>query len=114
MCIRDSGNSFSQDAVEQYLYELAEAAGYELIIGNMYIGGCDLDKHCLLYTSPRDIYHHHLPELKQLMQAGLGKHNVPDNQRFNEPNKLSGRYRLARKVFRHSRKPSRSYRRMAP
>ena len=22
------------------------------------------------------------------MQAGLGKHNVPDNQRFNEPNKL--------------------------
>lgn len=29
----------SQDAVEQYLYELAEAAGYELIIGNMYIGG---------------------------------------------------------------------------
>ena len=39
-------------------------------------------------VEPRDIYHHHLPELKQLMQAGLGKHNVPDNQRFNEPNKL--------------------------
>ena len=39
-------------------------------------------------VEPRDIYHHYLPELKQLMQAGLGKHNVPDNQRFNEPNKL--------------------------
>lgn len=39
-------------------------------------------------VEPRDIYHHHLPELKQLMQAGLGKRDVPDNQRFNEPNKL--------------------------
>ena len=39
------GNSFSQDAVEQYLYELAKAAGIEVVIGNMYIGGCDLDKH---------------------------------------------------------------------
>lgn len=39
------GNSFSQDAVEQYLYELAQAAGIEVVIGNMYIGGCDLDKH---------------------------------------------------------------------
>ncbi len=39
------GNSFSQDAVEQYLYELADAAGIKTIIGNCYIGGCDLDKH---------------------------------------------------------------------
>lgn len=39
------GNSFSQDAVEQYLYDLAKASGIEVIIGNMYIGGCDLDKH---------------------------------------------------------------------
>lgn len=39
------GNSFSQDAVEQYLYELGAAAGKEMIIGNMYIGGCNIDKH---------------------------------------------------------------------
>ena len=39
-------------------------------------------------VEPRDIYHHHLPELKQLMQVGLGKRDVPDNQRFNEPNEL--------------------------
>ena len=39
-------------------------------------------------VEPRDIYHHYLPELKQLMQAGLGKRDVPDNQRFNEPNEL--------------------------
>ena len=36
------GNSFSQDAVEQYLYELLKAEGIEAIIGNMYIGGCSL------------------------------------------------------------------------
>lgn len=39
------GNSFSQDAVEQYLYELFEAAGQKVIIGNLYIGGCSLERH---------------------------------------------------------------------
>ena len=39
------GNSFSVDAVEQYLYELAQADGQKVIIGNMYIGGCSLEKH---------------------------------------------------------------------
>ena len=33
------GNSFSQDAVEQYLHELGEAEGITMIIGNMFIGG---------------------------------------------------------------------------
>ncbi|MGM9735725.1 MAG: DUF4886 domain-containing protein [Candidatus Cryptobacteroides sp.] len=39
------GNSFSQDAVEQYLYELFDAAGQKVIIGNLYIGGCTLETH---------------------------------------------------------------------
>lgn len=39
------GNSFSQDAVEQYLNELAEAEGISTIIGNMFIGGCSLERH---------------------------------------------------------------------
>src|SRR5690606_21763924 len=39
------GNSFSQDALEQYLHELAAAAGKSIIIGNMYIGGAPLSKH---------------------------------------------------------------------
>ena len=39
------GNSFSQDAVEQYLHELAEAEGISTIIGNMFIGGCTLERH---------------------------------------------------------------------
>lgn len=39
------GNSFSQDAVEQYLHELAEAAGKPIVVGNMYIGGAPLSLH---------------------------------------------------------------------
>ena len=39
------GNSFSQDAVEQYLHELGKSEGYIMIIGNMYIGGCSLERH---------------------------------------------------------------------
>lgn len=50
------GNSFSQDAVEQYLYDLAKAAGIEVVIGNMYIGGCDLDKHLANLQSDAGAY----------------------------------------------------------
>lgn len=39
------GNSFSQDAVEQNLHELAAAEGISTIIGNMFIGGCSLERH---------------------------------------------------------------------
>ena len=39
------GNSFSQDAVEQYLYELGEAEGYQFVIGNLFIAGCSLERH---------------------------------------------------------------------
>ena len=39
------GNSFSQDAVEQYLHELAEVSGKPIIIGNLYIGGAPLSLH---------------------------------------------------------------------
>ena len=39
------GNSFSVDAVEQNLHEIALADGHILIIGNLYIGGCFLERH---------------------------------------------------------------------
>ncbi len=39
------GNSFSDDATE-YLWKIFENAGFEdIIIGNLYIGGCSLDTH---------------------------------------------------------------------
>lgn len=39
------GNSFSEDAVEQYLYELAHAQGDSLVIGNAYIPACTIEMH---------------------------------------------------------------------
>ena len=40
------GNSFSQDAMNNHLYQVLESAGYkEIVLGNLYIGGCDLDTH---------------------------------------------------------------------
>ncbi|WP_374163639.1 DUF4886 domain-containing protein [Arcticibacter sp. MXS-1] len=39
------GNSFSEDGIENYLYELGRAAGDSLVIGNLYIGGCSLETH---------------------------------------------------------------------
>ena len=39
------GNSFSWDSVEQNLYQIAAADSVPMIIGNMYIGGCSIDRH---------------------------------------------------------------------
>ena len=39
------GNSFSRDAVEQNLHELGAADGLVIIVGNMYIPGCSLERH---------------------------------------------------------------------
>jgi len=39
------GNSFSSDAVE-WLYNIANSCGYEdIVLGNLYIGGCSLNQH---------------------------------------------------------------------
>lgn len=39
------GNSFSVNAIEQNLHGIADADGKCAIIGNMYIGGCSLERH---------------------------------------------------------------------
>ncbi|GAB1462140.1 DUF4886 domain-containing protein [Pedobacter sp.] len=39
------GNSFSEDAIESNLYDLAKASGKTVIIGNLYIGGASLALH---------------------------------------------------------------------
>lgn len=50
------GNSFSQDAVEQYLHELAEVAGKPMIIGNLYIGGAPLTLHLKNVQGNKAVY----------------------------------------------------------
>lgn len=39
------GNSFSEDALEQNISEIALTEGTPMIIANMYIGGCSIDRH---------------------------------------------------------------------
>lgn len=39
------GNSFSEDAVEEHLSGLVRAEGLTVVIGNMYIGGCSIERH---------------------------------------------------------------------
>ena len=56
------GNSFSADAVEQYLWELAAEAGDTLIIGNAYIGGCNIDRHTANFENAAPAYSYRLIE----------------------------------------------------
>ena len=44
LCI---GNSFSIDAVENNLVQLAAERGIDMYVGNLYIGGCSLERHAL-------------------------------------------------------------------
>lgn len=39
------GNSFSEDAVEEHLSGLIRAEGLEVILCDMYIGGCSIERH---------------------------------------------------------------------
>lgn len=50
------GNSFSEDALEGYLYELAEAADKSIVIGNLYIGGASLTTHWNNVTADNAAY----------------------------------------------------------
>ena len=38
------GNSFSQDA-HRWLYDICREAGVEVLLANLYIGGCSLERH---------------------------------------------------------------------
>ena len=49
------GNSFSVDAFE-YLFGLLEFAGLSPVLGNLYIGGCDLETHLANAKSGSDCY----------------------------------------------------------
>ncbi|MDO4181628.1 MAG: DUF4886 domain-containing protein [Bacteroidales bacterium] len=53
------GNSFSADAVEQYLYELAIEAGDTLIIGNAYRGGQGFESHWKVVEQNKPDFEYH-------------------------------------------------------
>lgn len=50
------GNSFSEDALEQNLSDIARAENVPMVIANMYIGGCSIDKHWENITKNNSLY----------------------------------------------------------
>lgn len=50
------GNSFSEDAIEYFLYDLAKVGGHKVIIGNLYIGGAELALHWKNASENKDAY----------------------------------------------------------
>jgi len=53
------GNSFSQDALNTHFGEICEAAGKCVIVGNLFIPGCSLERHykSLTENMPDYVYH---------------------------------------------------------
>lgn len=50
------GNSFSEDALENYLFDLAKANNKKIVIGNMYIGGAPIELHVKNADSNKHAY----------------------------------------------------------
>ena len=72
MRILTIGNSFSADAVEQYLYELGNEAGYDLIIGNAYRAGQGLESHWNVVSQGEAKFEYHkIVDGKKTNQKGL-------------------------------------------
>jgi len=54
------GNSFSVDAMRNYLYDVLKSADYDqVILGNLYVGGCSLDTHWNYISSKSGSYEFH-------------------------------------------------------
>lgn len=92
------GNSFSEDALEHYLSGLVSAAGDTIIIGNMYIGGCSLEKHYnnLINNSPAYSYRKIVDGVKNITPDYRLIDAISDEEwdfiSFQQVSSLSGRY----------------------
>lgn len=62
------GNSFSEDAVEKYLYQLAAEQGDTLLIGDAVIGGCSIDRHLSNLKSEKRDYRYRRIEGGELVE----------------------------------------------
>lgn len=77
LCI---GNSFSIDAVENNLVELAAERGIDLTVGNLYIGGCSLERHALNMRGDSAVYSYRLMRTPLRLSPQKGESDCPDVQ----------------------------------
>ena len=61
LCI---GNSFSDDA-HTFVHEIAASVGQDITIGNLYIGGCPLERHWQNAQDDADEILQHARELEE-------------------------------------------------
>ncbi|MDM1296559.1 DUF4886 domain-containing protein [Sphingobacterium sp. N143] len=71
------GNSFSEDAIEQNLYDLAKAGKKKIIIGNLYIGGAPLSLHVANAKADKPAYRYRKINLE-------GKMSERNNERLSQ------------------------------
>ena len=69
MKVLSIGNSFSVDC-QRYVREIAACEGEEIILGNLYIGGCSLERHCQNMESGLPAYEYYYNN-KSLGSASL-------------------------------------------
>ncbi len=90
------GNSFSQDAIEQNLWELAHADSINVVIGNLYYGGCSLEQHWQFLTDSLSKYEYR--KVVDGVKTNTPKFNLPtaladedwDYVSFQQASNLSG------------------------
>ena len=90
------GNSFSQDAIEQNLWELAHADSINVVIGNLYYGGCSLEQHWQFLTDSLSKYDYR--KVVDGVKTNTPKYNLPtaladedwDYISFQQASNLSG------------------------
>ncbi len=93
------GNSFSDDAVEHFLYDLAKADNKKIIIGNMYIGGAPVSLHVKNADSNKKAYSYRKINLdgeknitKEVSLAEALKDEAWDFISLQQASPLSGKY----------------------
>ena len=93
------GNSFSEDAIENYLYDLATSTDKKTIIANLYIGGAPLSLHLKNVNEDANKYRYRKTGLdgkKNTTQAVSISHTLSDENwdyiSFQQASPLSGKY----------------------
>lgn len=70
------GNSFSDDTIE-YAYSIAKDIGMEdILIGNLYYGGCTLEEHLSFLNDPNPHYNFRLARSEKIIHSAEG--DTPD------------------------------------
>ncbi len=106
------GNSFSEDAMA-YLHQIAESAGIESKVVNLYIGGCPLERHAQNIESDAEAYTYTLNgvNIKQVKMGDTLREDDWDFVTIQQASPLSG---MSESYFPYAQKIADYVRELAP